>query len=168
MFREGGNVMKLLLTAGRAMAVSIAALLTVGLAGPRAGAHDAGLEAKNEAAQERYEDAWTGGDVDALVELYSEDAVLWPFSGGMYEGRDAIRGFFQDNPRMESFDLRSERTERVGDFVLDVGTLIGTMPADAGGRPVEGQYVAIAREEDGELKLHRLFAAPRRQGPQRQ
>jgi ketosteroid isomerase-like protein len=160
--------MKLLLIAGRAAAVSIAASLAVSLAGPSAGAQDADFEAQNEAAQQRYEEAWTGGDVDALVELYSEDAVLWPFSGGMYEGRDAIRGFFQDNPRMESFDLRSERTERVGDFVLDVGTFIGAMPADAGGGPVEGEYVVIAREEDGELKLHRLFAAPRRQVPQRQ
>lgn len=157
--------MKLLVIAGRAAALSVAAFLAVSLAGQSAGAQDADLEAQVEAAQQRYEEAWTGGDVDALVELYTEDAVMWPFSGGMHEGRQAIRGFFEDNPRMESFDVRSVRTERLGDFVVNVGTFTGSMPAEAGGGSVEGEFVVIAREEGGELLLHRLFAAPAREGP---
>lgn len=137
-----------------------AILLAAGLAA----AQDADLAAQVEAAQERYSAAWTAGDADALVELFTEDAVMWPVFGGVHEGREAIRRFFEEGPQPESFELSSERAERIGDFVVNVGTFSAAMPAEAGG-PMEGEFVVIAREEGGELLLHRLFAAPAREGP---
>ena len=142
-------------------ALAGAAVFAAGLAA----AQDADLDARIEEAQQRYEEAWTTGDIDALVELHAEDAVMWPFDGGMHEGRDAIRGYFEDNPRPESFDVRSGRTERIGEFILNVGTFTGAMPADAGGAPMQGEYVVIARESDGALQLHRVIAFPPRREP---
>jgi uncharacterized protein (TIGR02246 family) len=127
-------------------------------------AQDADLAAQVEAVQERYSAAWTAGDADALAEMHTDDAVMWPAIGGMHEGREAIRTFFQEGPQPESFELRSDRAERIGDLVLNVGTFSAAMPAEYGG-PIEGKFLVIAREADGELLLHRVFAAPARDRP---
>lgn len=132
-----------------------------------AAAQEADLDAQVEATQQRYSEAWTAGDADAMAELHTEDAVMWPAIGGMHEGRDAIRRFFQEGPQPERFELISERAERIGDFVLNVGSFSAAMPAEAGG-PLEGEFVVIAREVDGELLLHRVFGAPRREARQPQ
>jgi uncharacterized protein (TIGR02246 family) len=132
-----------------------------------ASAQDADLAAQVEAAQERYAAAWTAGDADAMAELFTEDAVMWPALGGVHEGREAIRTFFQEGPQPESFELRSDRAERLGDFVVNVGTFSAAMPAEYGG-PMQGEFLVIAREEEGELLLHRVFAAPARDRPRPQ
>jgi len=140
-------------------ALAGAAVFAAGLAA----AQDADLDARIEEAQQRYEEAWTTGDIDALVELHAEDAVMWPFDGGMHEGRDAIRGYFEDNPRPESFDVRSGRTERIGEFILNVGTFTGAMPADAGGadaRRICRHCPRVGRRAPAPPR-HRLPAAPR-------
>jgi uncharacterized protein (TIGR02246 family) len=153
--------MRLAILLHRLPALAGALLLAAGLAS----AQDAGLDAQVEAVQQRYSEAWTASDADAMAELFTEDALMWPALGGVHEGREAIRRFFEEGPQPESFELRSERAERIGDFVVNVGTFSAAMPAEAGG-PMEGEFVVIAREEGGELLLHRLFAAPRRAPPQ--
>jgi uncharacterized protein (TIGR02246 family) len=140
-----------------------AILLAAGLAS----AQDADLAAQVEAAQERYSAALTAGDADAMVELFTEDAVMWPALGGMHEGREAIRRSFEEGPQPESFELSSDRAERIGDLVVNVGTFSAVMPAEYGG-PMQGEFLVIAREEEGELRLHRVFAAPAREGPRPQ
>jgi ketosteroid isomerase-like protein len=150
------------LPAQRVLVLAAAALLGATVAAAQA----ADLEARVDQAQQRYEEAWTGGDADTLAELHSEDAIVWPPTGGVHEGRDAIRSYFEEAPRPQSIDIRSEMTERLGEFILDVGTFTGTQAADAGGGPLEGEYVVIARESEGELQLYRVFAGPRRQSPQ--
>jgi ketosteroid isomerase-like protein len=150
----------------RSISQRLLALAAAGLFGATlAAAQDGDLQTRIEEVQQRYEEAWTGGDVEALVELHTEDAVVWPASGGVHEGRDAIRRYFEEAPRPASMDIRSERAERVGDVIVDVGTFTGRLGADAGGGPLEGEYLVIARESDGEVRLERLFAAPRRQPP---
>lgn len=145
-------------TAVRILSVAAATLFGAAIAT----AQDSDLDARIDEAQQRYEEAWTSGDADALAEMHTEDAVMWPASGGMHEGRDAIRGYFEQGPQPESIDIKSERAERIGDLILDVGTFSATMPAEAGGQ-MEGEYVVIAREIEGELRLERIFAGPRRE-----
>lgn len=44
---------------------------------------------------DRYPDLLTKGDVDAIVELYAEDATVEdPIGSDLYVGKEAIRGFY--------------------------------------------------------------------------
>ena len=45
---------------------------------------------------ERYPELAAKGDVDAIVDLYAEDATIEdPIGSDLHEGRDAIRAFYQ-------------------------------------------------------------------------
>ncbi|MGH0030739.1 MAG: nuclear transport factor 2 family protein [Myxococcota bacterium] len=45
---------------------------------------------------DRYPDLVTKGDVDAIVELYAEDATIEdPIGSDLHRGRDAVRAFYQ-------------------------------------------------------------------------
>ena len=135
------------------------------IAASLASAQEADLEGPITELQQRYEEAWTGGDIDALARLHTEDALLLPAEGGTHQGREAIRAYYEAAPQPETFEITSQRTERIGDAILDVGTFAGTLPEEAGGEAIEGGYVVIAREDGGELRVHRLVAFPTRQRP---
>lgn len=146
----------------RLIGAVVALLLFVG---PAAAQQDQ-LEAEIADIQTRYEQAWTGGDADALADLFTADAVLWPFSGGSFEGREQIRQALQSDPTPTAAEIGSNRTERIGDLVVDIGTFTFELPEQGG--TVEGEYVAVLEESDDGLKLHRLAAFPPRRPPQEQ
>ena len=142
-------------------AVVASAMLFVG----SAAAQNDDLQAQVEDLQSRYEQAWTAGDAEALAGLFTEDAIFWPLGGGSFEGRDNIQQAMQQEPTPETADIRSTRTERIGDMVLDVGTFSATLPEAQGGA-VEGEYVVIVNETGDGPAIHRLIAFQPRRAPQ--
>lgn len=130
-------------------------------------AQDEALQAQVEELQSQYEQAWTAGDADALVSLFADDAVFWPVTGGSFEGHDAIRGVVQEDAQPQAAEISSTHTERLGEFVFDVGTFSVTFPEEQGGA-MEGEYVVVAEETDDGLSIRRLAAFPPRRPPQQQ
>lgn len=125
------------------------------------------VNSKVMATQQQYVSAWTSGDVDALVELFTEDAVYWPASGGRIEGREEIRRHFESAPPPSAADISSAHTEEIGELVFDVGTVTVTLPPEAGGE-FQGEYVVIAEQTGDGLRIRRLIGFPRRETPQPQ
>lgn len=134
------------------------------LVGPVAAQNEA-LQAQVEDLQSQYEQAWTAGDADALASLFTEDAVFWPITGGSFEGREHIRDAVQDEAPPQAAEISSTHTERLGDFVFDVGTFSVTFPEAQGGA-MEGEYVVVAEETDDGLAIRRLTAFSPRRPPQ--
>jgi len=85
---------------------------------------------------DRYVNAWTSNDVDALVELLTEDAAMaMPPTAAWYRGRDAvIEG-------LRTWPLNGERSWRL-------------LPAWANGQPAVGAY---RLEESGRFEFHHLM-----------
>lgn len=141
-------------------ALALASLLIV-----PALAQDEALQANVEELQSRYEQAWIAGDTDTLASLFTEDAAFWPISGGSFDGRDEIRQALQEDPQPQAAEIRSTHTERMGDFVFDVGTFSVTLPEAEGGT-LEGEYVVLAEETDDGLAIRRLVSFQPRRPPQ--
>jgi len=123
------------------------------------------LKARIEHMQARVEQAYPAGDLDTMMSAFSDDAVLMPFSGGMYEGADAIRAFYEKAPRPSAMDIRSVHIQVVGGLVIDTGTFTHTLPQEAGGTRFEGEYIGVLEDKDGELTFVRLVTFPARKAP---
>jgi steroid delta-isomerase len=71
---------------------------------------------------EKYAAAHSAGDIDGIVELFAEDAVvLDPVTDPAYEGRDAYRAFFTSSHELsDSMELRITGSVRVAGDVAAV------------------------------------------------
>ena len=117
--------------------------------------------------QQRYMDALRRGDLDALVALFTEDAVLMPVTGGTYQGTDAIRHFYEQL-RNAGGDLKiaSTRTDDLGSYIFDTGTVTGTLRTGEGEATIRAEYITLAKKIDGDLKIYRLASFMRQQPPE--
>jgi len=129
-------------------------------------AQDANHQAAVEDAHQRYEQAIADRDYQAIANMYAEDAVHLPADGGILEGRDQIRQYF-DESQFTSLDIHGQRVDAVGEnIVIDIGTFAAVLPEEAGGGELEGEYVVVAEIGADGLVIHHLAAFPPRQLPE--
>lgn len=107
--------------------------------------------------QEGYAEAWTEGDVDAVLAMFVEDAVYWPASGGRYDGRDEIRGALEQEPTPDSASIVATHTETIGDDMLGVG-IWSVAFSEEEGDEVGGEFVLVAEDSPNGLRIKRLIA----------
>lgn len=111
-----------------------------------------------DALYERFSAAYADLDLDALVGLYAEEALYLPPSGGILEGRGAVResfsGFFQWAAENDvAVELAFHVVDRTSheDMAVDVGyySLTTTPPAESGesaGHSV-GKFINVAERD---------------------
>jgi len=124
-------------------------------------AHTDDLDAVRHLATE-WRAAWLGGDTDAIMALYADDAVLMPQDQPPVVGREAIRSLY--HAVLPRFDFRSHSTVMEVDAAGDLGYIWSsyalTATPKAGGRPVKsaGKSVFIVRRQaGGAWKITRLI-----------
>jgi uncharacterized protein (TIGR02246 family) len=99
-------------------------------------------------------------DVDAVVAMYTDDAVIMPPAAPVVVGKDAIRDFFtaqfaSDVVTTEQV-FTSIQTEGMGNQAFDRGTFSGkgTRPGASDPRTEVGKYVVIVRRTaDGSWRV---------------
>lgn len=98
--------------------------------------------------------AMNANDVDALVECYARDAILWGPAAPAAQGHEAIRASFTG--LLETFTISdmafvSTHYETLGDFSVGWGEFKMTMTPKSGGEPIAstGRYSVAARKEGG-------------------
>ena len=107
---------------------------------------------------EAVDDAWVkavkAGDIEAVIALYSSDAVMFPPDSMTVKGRDAIRaywgGFLSANKVTEAAVLeRGYKTS--ANFATGWGRFSMTFQPKAGGAPVtmEGRFTEVMVKKDG-------------------
>lgn len=97
-------------------AVLVAALLATGCSSERDASLSRGDIIAIQNLNEVYTSAWMANDREAVMDLFTEDAVLIPHHGNpAVEGREAIRGFFwpMEGPLavVTGFDMVAEDIE---------------------------------------------------------
>lgn len=110
--------------------------------------------------QQQYVEAMQRSDVDALVSLFTDDAVFMPVTGGIYRGREEIRRFFEEQ-RSDGSSMRidSMQLDDLGDDVLfNLGTFVGSVRTEEGEQQVEAEYVALVKREREAFKIYRLVS----------
>ena len=99
-----------------------------------------------EAASEEWLAAHTAKDWDALMALYTEDAVFIPPEGPVLEGRDAIRAWFIANESEARVELNNLEIVGNGDLAYVRGESRVIVPSETGPRVIfEGVYLDIRR-----------------------
>jgi len=107
----------------------------------------AALEARSDA----WESALNSKDVDALVNLYTEDARLLPPDGKMTSGQDGIRAAFGG---MIDAGIGGETTRVETTVSGDIGYIVGTFSLTAGGETAgTGKYIETWHRGDDGLWL---------------
>lgn len=121
------------------------------------------------AASRSFSDALVRGDMTALGEVYTPDAVLLP-PGSVVRGRDKIREFFAPRPdrRQVAHEMASDELRIYGDVAVDSGTWRSTVKR-AEEEPVTDaeRYLAVwERGGDGRWRMRfDMWHRPPRQAP---
>ena len=109
-----------------------------------------------EATEAQFSALFARGDMEALSQLYTEDAVVMAPNSATVFGRPAIEAFWQ-KARDAGVRRLNVRTVEVsgtgGDTTYEAGTYV---LHDASGKPIdEGKYIVIWRREGGPWRLYR-------------
>jgi len=124
-------------------------LLAIAACGQGAPSTDtAGIEAGSDA----WEAALNSKDIDALVNLYAEDARLLPPGGAMSVGHDGVRAAFG-----AMIDAGQSGVTTIVEATVsgNVGYIVGTFTLNAGGEQLgTGKYIETwQRGNDGEWRI---------------
>ncbi len=130
------------------------------------GTSNAGPAEEANAAVERFSAAYSANDVDALVQLYTPNAVLLVTNSPVIsEGRDAVRAYFTNLKLAGSGNknqLQDRRTIVVNDnAVLVTGFYEFTRMAE--GKPVPGpaRFTVLLTKVDGQWLIAHQHSSPR-------
>lgn len=94
-------------------------------------------------------------NIDALDQVYTQDARILPPGAEMVSGRANIKKFWKsaiDSMGVKAVKLQTVDFEPVGDKGFEIGR--ATLEFAAGTPPVDVKYVVLWRRENGEWKWH--------------
>jgi uncharacterized protein (TIGR02246 family) len=103
---------------------------------------------------EAWRKAITANDLNAIIALYAEDAVMWLPDAPEAKGREAIRKSYADllaANTVTGASLADTHYQTSGNLSVGWGNFTLTLSPKAGGDPVtlSGRFSVIAREEGG-------------------
>jgi uncharacterized protein (TIGR02246 family) len=113
----------------------------------------AGLPAADVAAIRRLTDEWKGfmlaGDFESLAKCYTEDAVELPPGHPEVHGRDAIREWIAQFPKVTRFEIEMQHIDGRGDLAHVRGRYSMTLQPQGAPGPVEdtGKYLEVRRRQ---------------------
>jgi uncharacterized protein (TIGR02246 family) len=139
----------------------LAALVVGGCAGPQgrtAAVDTAAISAAVDSFIQAHNAAIAVRDTDAIVALYTDDAMVFPAGAARVDGREAIRAMWAKSLRAPGLELsmasQHKLVAQAGDMVSDMGTYDFRM-SGPDGRTVHdvGKYVTVMKKVDGRWKM---------------
>ena len=115
-------------------------------------------EATIKAATAAWLDAYNAGDVEKIVAMYADDAVLMPPHAPVANGHTGIRSFLQtDTAGAKAAGVKLIPGPATASVVGDMGWESGSYTvSDASGKTVDsGSYLAVSRKVNGKWLLIR-------------
>ena len=111
-------------------------------------------------------EAFHGGDVDALVEMYTQDAVIHgPLSAPLRGHRDIERHFdgVIESGLIDEVEIHSDHIDVIGDTAYEEGRYVTY--SQPGVRFSNGSYITIWKNEGGTWKVYREMISVEHQAP---
>lgn len=139
---------------------ALAALGLLALAGCTPSAPDAGSSKADEETMRKGTEAWvaaySAGNVDAILDLYAEDAVVMPPGAPPMTDREALRAFLTADIAVSAgtvFELGASSAGVSGNIGWHAGVFA---VKDTSGNTVgSGKYVEVWRKQDGKWLILR-------------
>jgi uncharacterized protein (TIGR02246 family) len=106
------------------------------------------------------------GNVDGMMSIYADDAVLMPPNFPSFRGRDAIRQFWSGFLGQGQIDatVAPDRVIQSGDLAVEIGHYNLKVTPKGGGAPVEdnGKFTLTWQRRDGQWKaVYDIFNSDR-------
>ncbi len=123
------------------------------------------IEAERELLARLGQDWWEAEnrkDVDALMEVFSDDVIVQPANLPQLVGKEAVRNFFSDYYKtLVSSSGEQTRVEvsSSGDMANEAGTMRVVMKGPEGTIEDEQKYLAVYRKMEGKWKCTALSAS---------
>ena len=100
--------------------------------------------------------AATAGNVDGMMAIYADDAVLMPPNFPAFRGRDAIRQFWGGFLAAGKIDanVTADQVIQSGDLAAEMGRYTLKITPKGGGTPIEdnGKFVLVWRKVGGQWR----------------
>jgi uncharacterized protein (TIGR02246 family) len=128
----------------------------------------AGPAEEANAALDRFSDAYTANDVDALVQLYSPNAILLGTNSPVIsEGRDAVRAYFT-NLKLAGSGNKNKIQERKtivvdNNAVVITGFYEFTRISEGKAVPGPARFTVLLTKTDGHWLIAHQHSSPRAQ-----
>jgi uncharacterized protein (TIGR02246 family) len=120
---------------------------------------------------EEWTNLWNSGQLDKVVDLYTNDALYLPAHANPIHGRKDIREYLREPMRQGAtdFTLRIDFIQRAGNLAYDVGHYSIQLPQEDGSKKLDqGRYLVVwQRQEAGEWRMV-VFAAQSSEEPWQQ
>ena len=134
-----------------ALPLLLASLITVP---SKAQSGDASAEQAIEAANEQFMEAFGQADAEAIVALYTNDAVLLAPHRDPLEGPEAVAGYLRGviEQGLTEIDLETTQVTQHGDLAIEMGEY-ALFAGDR--RTDQGKYLVVWKREGSTRRLHR-------------
>lgn len=137
----------------------------------RTTANDEDVEVAIYRLSEEWTTLWNSGQLDKVVDLYTNDALYLPAHANPIHGRKDIREYLREPMRQGAtdFTLRIDFIQRAGNLAYDVGHYSIQLPQEDGSKKLDqGRYLVVwQRQEAGEWRMA-VFAAQSSEEPWQQ
>jgi uncharacterized protein (TIGR02246 family) len=112
------------------------------------------VETEIHAAVADFMDKFNAGDVDAVMQMQSDDCVVMPPFGDVARGKDEVRAFWTNVVTNIGMTDVSYRIEKVEALTRDIASELTSYEATIGGVRQAGKYCVIWKRDGGQWKLH--------------
>ncbi len=95
-------------------------------------------------------------DTNKIMEIYTQDASIFPNRRKIISDREAIRKYWSFNPKVKNLHhkLVPEKVEIVGNTAYDYGYYEGTTQYNGKQNNFQGKYVVVWKKVQGTWKMH--------------
>jgi uncharacterized protein (TIGR02246 family) len=97
---------------------------------------------------------FNAGDVDAVMDLQTEDCMVMPPFGPIASGKEEVRAFWTNVVKNVGMSDISYRIEKVEALTRDIASELTTYEGTIAGIRQVGKYCVIWKRENGRWKLH--------------
>lgn len=107
---------------------------------------------------DQFSQAYMAGDIAAMMDLYTEDAVIFPSNSEYIQGMEALRKYWTlpEGRRITHHKLMPVEVEVSGTMASDFGHYeISGVNGDQAWGPVQGKYLVVWKQgTDGQWRMH--------------
>jgi uncharacterized protein (TIGR02246 family) len=97
---------------------------------------------------------FNAGDIDAVMDIQTDDCMVMPPFGAVASGKDEVRAFWTNVVQNVGMSDITYRIEKVEALTRDIASELTTYEGVIGGVRQAGKYCVIWKREGGVWKLH--------------
>jgi len=120
---------------------------------------DANVKSKISEYGDRYEQAMMNNDVNAILELHADNAIVLPSYEGIQKGKEQLRTLWQKDiesgNKVTNFEITTTDIQQEGNVIIEIGTYNVAIDMKDSDQPFNdtGKYLTIWEKQGNDWKI---------------